>query len=212
MSNSTLSTTHRTTIGTTTRSTLSTARRLTVPALLTTLTAGLAASLGPAQAHALTADATAPSALVWNAYEVEPGTRFHRRPSSWTLPVEGYHLTGRFGDVSGLWSTVHTGLDFATSTGTPIHAIAPGVVVETAYDGAYGNRTILRLDDGTELWFCHQDSFVAQVGTRLEAGDLLGYVGATGNVTGPHLHLEVHPGGGEPVDPEAWLTTHLLRP
>ncbi len=43
-------------------------------------------------------------------------------------------------------------------------------------------------------------------------GDLIGYVGSTGNMTGPHLHLEVHPGGGEPIDPEAWLPEHQLHP
>jgi len=195
-----------------TNTTLRTARRLTVPAVLTTLTASLAASLGPTAAHALTVDPTQPPELVYNAYHVQPGTTFKPRPPVWTLPVAGYHLTARFGDVSGLWSSVHTGLDFAAPTGTPIHAIAPGVVTEAAYDGSYGNRTILRLDDGTELWFCHQDSLVAQVGERLAAGQLLGYIGATGNVTGPHLHLEVRPGGGEPVDPEVWLTAHNLRP
>jgi len=188
------------------------ARRLTVPAILTTLTASLAASLGPTPAHALTVDPTQPPPLVFNDYRVQRGTTFHPVPPVWTLPVEGYHLTGRFGDVSSLWSSVHTGLDFATSTGTPIHAIAPGVVTEAAYDGAYGYRTVLRLEDGTELWFCHQDSLATSVGASLDAGDVLGYVGATGNVTGPHLHLEVRPGGGEPVDPEAWLAAHNLQP
>jgi murein DD-endopeptidase MepM/ murein hydrolase activator NlpD len=128
------------------------------------------------------------------------------------LPVSNYHLTGRFGDVSGLWSTVHTGLDFATSYGTPIHSIANGVVVEAGYDGAYGNKTVVRLKDGTELWFCHQASIAVSVGQKLNAGVVLGYVGATGNVTGPHLHLEVHPHGGAPVDPYAWLVARSLRP
>ncbi len=131
---------------------------------------------------------------------------------SWTLPVTGYHLTGRFGDVSGLWSSVHTGLDFAAPEGTPIRAIADGVVLSTAYDGSYGNKTVIRLDDGTELWYCHQSSFAVAPGRRVRAGQLLGYVGSTGNTTGPHLHLEVRPGGGEPVDPEVALAAHGLRP
>ena len=128
------------------------------------------------------------------------------------LPVAGYHLTGRFGDVSALWSSVHTGLDFATGSGTPIRSIADGTVVEAGYDGSYGNKTVVRLKDGTELWFCHQTSMAVFVGQKLRAGEVLGYVGSTGNVTGPHLHLEVHPGGGVAVDPYAWLVGRGLRP
>ena len=132
--------------------------------------------------------------------------------SKYVLPVRGYHLTGRFGDVSGLWSSVHTGLDFATGYGTPIHSIGDGVVVEAGYDGSYGNKTVVRLKDGTELWYCHQTSISVGVGQKLRAGQVLGYVGSTGNVTGPHLHLEVHPDGGAPSDPYAALVSRGLRP
>jgi murein DD-endopeptidase MepM/ murein hydrolase activator NlpD len=128
------------------------------------------------------------------------------------LPVEGYRLTGEFGDVSGLWSTVHTGLDFATAEGSPIHAIESGMVLSIGYDGAYGNKTVLRLDEGTELWFCHQSSVVVSVGERVAAGDVIGYVGSTGNVTGPHLHLEVRRDGGDPVDPYTELQELGLQP
>ncbi len=128
------------------------------------------------------------------------------------LPVHGYRLTGRFGDVSGLWRTVHTGLDFAAGIGTPIRAIGSGVVVSTGYDGAYGNKTVLRLDDGTELWFCHQSRILVTTGEHVRAGRVIGEIGNTGNTTGPHLHLEVHPHGGEPIDPYPWLVARGLRP
>ena len=128
------------------------------------------------------------------------------------LPVVGYHLTGRFGASSGLWSSTHTGLDFAADEGSEIRSIGPGVVESTESDGAYGNKTVVRLDDGTVLWYCHQSDFGVEPGQRVKPGDLIGYVGSTGNVTGPHLHLEVHPGGGEPIDPEAWLPEHHLHP
>ena len=107
-------------------------------------------------------------------------------------PGRGYHLTGRFGASSGLWSSTHTGLDFAAAEGAEIRSIGPGVVTEAASDGAFGNKTVVRLDDGTVLWYCHQSDFAAEKGQRLAPGDLIGYVGSTGNVTGPHLHLEVH--------------------
>jgi murein DD-endopeptidase MepM/ murein hydrolase activator NlpD len=134
------------------------------------------------------------------------------RLNQWVLPVSGYHLTARFGEYSGLWSHYHTGLDFAAPSGTPIHAVANGVVTSVGYDGAYGNKTVVTLDDGTELWFCHQTSYTVSVGQEVRAGDLIGYVGSTGNVTGPHLHLEVRPGAGDPVDPYEALVVHGLQP
>ena len=134
--------------------------------------------------------------------------------NQWVLPVDPgvYHLTARFGDYSGLWSHFHTGLDFAAPTGTPIHAVANGVVTSVGYDGAYGNKTVVTLDDGTELWYCHQNSFAVAVGDEVHSGDLIGYIGSTGNVTGPHLHLEVRPGAGDPVDPYDALVVHGLHP
>jgi murein DD-endopeptidase MepM/ murein hydrolase activator NlpD len=134
------------------------------------------------------------------------------RLNQWVLPVSGYHLTAGFGEYSGLWSHYHTGLDFAAPSGTPIHAIANGVITSVGYDGAYGNKTVLTLDDGTELWFCHQTSYTVSDGQEVSAGDLIGYVGSTGNVTGPHLHLEVRPGAGDPVDPYEALVVHGLQP
>src|SRR5690349_6462522 len=111
------------------------------------------------------------------------------------LPLRGYRLTGRFGQSSYHWHTVHTGLDFAAPSGTSIAAPGRGVIVSAGYDGRYGNKTVLRLADGTELWFCHQTEILIPVGDRVRAGQVIGTVGSTGNVTGPHLHLEVHPRG-----------------
>ncbi|QIX26736.1 M23 family metallopeptidase [Nocardioides sp. JQ2195] len=130
----------------------------------------------------------------------------------WVLPVSGYHLTGTFGASSSLWSTTHTGLDFAAPLGTPIVSVTDGVVTEAAYDGAYGYRTVIRMADGTELWYCHQNSLQTAVGETVGAGEVIGEVGATGNVTGPHLHLEVRPTPDVPVDPYATLVEHGLQP
>ena len=123
--------------------------------------------------------------------------------NAWKLPVArgSYRLTGRFGQCSSLWSHCHTGLDFAAPTGTPILAVANGTIVHTAWAGAYGNRTIQRLEDGTELWYCHQDQYGAKPGQSVFGGQPIGFVGSTGNSTGPHMHLEVRPGGGDAVDP-----------
>lgn len=132
--------------------------------------------------------------------------------TEWVLPTAGYTLTATFGESSGLWSTTHTGLDFAAPEGSRLVAVSGGTITSTAYDGAYGNRTILTLTDGTEIWYCHQSSFAAREGQTVSPGDLIGYVGSTGNSTGPHLHLEVRPGGGNPADPYATLAAHGLRP
>jgi murein DD-endopeptidase MepM/ murein hydrolase activator NlpD len=127
----------------------------------------------------------------------------------WIYPLEPVILTARFGQY-GLWSSYHTGLDFNGNTGDPIHAIADGVVISAEYDGSYGNKTVVRLDDGTELWYCHQSAFEVSVGDEVRQGEVIGLVGATGHVTGSHLHVEVHPGGGDPVDPYPAMQQHGL--
>ncbi|MFD8737949.1 M23 family metallopeptidase [Streptomyces sp. NPDC059618] len=133
---------------------------------------------------------------------------------SYTLPTSSYTLTSRFGEAGALWSSgYHTGLDFAAPTGTLIKAIHSATVTQAGWAGSYGYRTILTLDDGTELWFCHQSSISVSVGQKVATGDVIGRVGATGNVTGPHLHLEVHPNGDPTaIDPMAWLHSKGLNP
>lgn len=134
--------------------------------------------------------------------------------NAWKLPLAPgvYRLTARFGQCSGLWSHCHTGLDFAAPEGTPILALANGEITTTDWAGAYGNRTILTLEDGTEIWYCHQSAFGAKVGDQVVGGQPIGFVGTTGNSTGPHLHLEVRPGAGDAVDPFQALTVHGLQP
>jgi len=131
--------------------------------------------------------------------------------NQWVLPVDGYHLTARFGEW-GLWSSYHTGLDFAAPYGSPIKAMAGGTVTEVGYDGSYGNKVVITLDDGTELWFCHMSETAASSGEEVRAGDVIGYLGDTGNTTGPHLHVEVRPGAGDPVDPYEAMIVHGLQP
>lgn len=132
--------------------------------------------------------------------------------NQWVLPMAGYRLTARFGESSSLWSTVHTGLDFAAPEGTKIVSVAQGTVTKVGNAGAYGNQTIVTLEDGTDIWYNHQSATQVSVGQKVDPGEAIGSVGSTGNVTGPHLHLEVRPGGGEPVDPFAELTKHNVKP
>ena len=132
--------------------------------------------------------------------------------NAWVLPLEYYRLTATFGEASSLWSSTHTGLDFAAPSGTPVRSVAAGTVTSAGYAGAYGNQVIVTLPDGTELWYNHLTSFDVAPEAEVQAGQQVGTVGATGNVTGPHLHLEVRPGAGDAVDPYAALVARGLQP
>ncbi|MGH3486909.1 MAG: M23 family metallopeptidase [Actinopolymorphaceae bacterium] len=137
------------------------------------------------------------------------------KPALWVLPVQTYHLTGRFGQNGDNWSSFHHGLDFAARVGTPVRAVAAGTIIEAGWDGsAYGNRTKIRHRDGTVTLYAHLSGFRRRSGT-VAAGTVIGYVGATGNTTGPHVHLEVRPHGGNldsAIDPTRWLTSKGLKP
>jgi murein DD-endopeptidase MepM/ murein hydrolase activator NlpD len=130
----------------------------------------------------------------------------------YTLPVSRYHLTARFDAGGGLWAAGrHTGLDFAAPVGTPVKAVGRGRIVDSGWAGAYGWRLIIRHPDGTKTWYCHLATFLRTSGW-VAVGQMIARVGSTGNATGPHLHLEVHPGGRGPIDPYTWLIGHGLRP
>ena len=133
----------------------------------------------------------------------------------WVLPVKKYRITGRFGQQGAYWSSFHHGLDFAAPAGTPVHAVGPGRIIAAGWSGgAYGNRVKVRHPDGTVTLYAHLAEILRWRG-RVQAGDLIGRVGATGNATGPHMHLEVRPHGGgldTAVDPAPWLARHDLDP
>lgn len=128
------------------------------------------------------------------------------------LPMASYDLSAGFGVTGPLWEAEHGGQDFSAGAGEPLVAVADGVVTETAYAGPYGLRTIVELSDGTEVWYCHQTDVTVVVGQQVAVADVIGSVGSTGNSTGPHLHLEVRPAGGSPVDPMDWLRAAGLTP
>ncbi|WP_051826006.1 M23 family metallopeptidase [Kitasatospora aureofaciens] len=128
-----------------------------------------------------------------------------------TLPVKNYNLSAHYGQSARYWAHLHTGLDFAADTGTAVYAVGQGTITSAGWSGSYGYRIVETLPDGTEIWYCHLSSIIKGSG-EVTSGQQIGKVGATGNVTGPHLHLEVRPGGGAPVDPEPWLQQHGLNP
>ncbi|MEU9732385.1 M23 family metallopeptidase [Streptomyces sp. NPDC048002] len=133
--------------------------------------------------------------------------RLAKLAKEYTLPTSSFTLTSTFGQAGSMWSSgYHTGLDFAAPTGTLLKAVHTGTITSAGWDGSYGYKTVLTLEDGTEIWYAHQSSISVSVGQKVNTGDVIGRVGATGNVTGAHLHLEVHPEGSTSgIDPLAWL-------
>ncbi|NJP68825.1 M23 family metallopeptidase [Streptomyces sp. ventii] len=136
----------------------------------------------------------------------EEEERLAKLRASFTAPLSGYTLSAYYGQSGGMWSSgYHTGLDFQAPSGTPIKNIHSGTVTQAAWAGSYGYQVIVKLDNGTELSYSHMSSMSVVAGQKVTTGDLLGNVGSTGNSSGPHLHLEVRPGGGGAVDPLSWL-------
>lgn len=124
------------------------------------------------------------------------------------MPLAYNRITATFGQGGSRWSRNHTGTDFAAPIGTRIGAAQRGVVTSVAYAGAFGRRVIVTHEDGTETWYCHMSEFTVEEGDTVYAGDQVGSVGMTGNTSGPHLHFEVHPDGGDAINPLPWLRDH----
>ncbi|MEV5547967.1 M23 family metallopeptidase [Streptomyces sp. NPDC052309] len=138
--------------------------------------------------------------------------RLAQLAKQYTLPTSSYTISSTFGQAGAYWSSGHhTGLDFAAPTGTLLKAVHSGTITSAGWDGSYGYKTVLTLEDGTEIWYAHQSSINVSVGQKVTTGDVIGRVGATGNVTGAHLHMEVHPeGSSSGIDPMAWLQSKGL--
>ncbi|MCX4584344.1 M23 family metallopeptidase [Streptomyces sp. NBC_01481] len=171
------------------------------------LAAEKAAAEAKAQQTAAEAEAEAAKlAAEKAAAEKAEAERLAKLAASYALPTSSYTITSTFGEAGSMWSSgYHTGLDFAAPTGTPLKAVHSGTVKSAGWSGSYGYRTVLELEDGTEIWYAHQSSISVSVGQKVTTGETIGRVGATGNVTGAHLHLEVHTAGGTGIDPMAWL-------
>lgn len=99
---------------------------------------------------------------------------------------------------------LHSGLDMAAPSGTPIRAALAGTVTKSCRTGSYGNYTVIDHGNGMTTAYAHQSERLVDVGDVVEAGEVIGLVGSTGNSTGPHLHLEVRVNGSL-TDPRSYL-------
>ncbi|WP_371497507.1 M23 family metallopeptidase [Kitasatospora sp. NBC_00374] len=131
-------------------------------------------------------------------------------PSHYALPVAQPGLSAGFGQAGTHWAVRHTGIDFPVPSGTPVRAATDGTV-STRWSRAYGYLATVTGRDGTTTWYGHLRSYRIRKGP-VRAGEVIAYSGSTGNSTGPHLHFEVRPDGGAPVDPLPWLLAHGLDP
>jgi murein DD-endopeptidase MepM/ murein hydrolase activator NlpD len=118
----------------------------------------------------------------------------------WAWPADG-PVTSGFGHR---WGRLHAGIDIGAPTGAPIVAAKDGVVSYAGVMGGYGNIIVIDHGGGMTTRYAHQSRLGAGVGQSVSAGEQVGYIGSTGNSTGPHLHFEVRI-NDQPQDPIGYL-------
>jgi murein DD-endopeptidase MepM/ murein hydrolase activator NlpD len=125
------------------------------------------------------------------------------RPTA-VLPVKGGVLTSGFGYR---WGTLHAGIDLAAPLGTPEYAVMDGVVLKAGPASGFGQAVYIQHANGDVTVYGHMEKILVTTGQVVKAGQEIALLGAEGQATGPHLHLEVHVGGiqGRKIDPIPWL-------
>ena len=134
---------------------------------------------------------------------------------SFLWPVASYvYISSRFGlrvhPITGVEKS-HTGLDIAADQGTTVYASDGGTVVLAEWNGGYGNCIMIDHGNGYVTLYGHLSSIAVSANSTVSQGDVIGYVGSTGNSTGPHLHFEVLL-NGERIDPEQFFSGLTFSP
>ncbi|HGF7952618.1 peptidoglycan DD-metalloendopeptidase family protein [Enterococcus faecium] len=104
------------------------------------------------------------------------------------IPLKNYTISSLFGEREGEF---HRGLDLAASQGEPIYASKAGTVIKAEYHPSWGNVVVIQHEDGTTSLYAHQQEYQVKVDDTVKQGEVIGYVGSTGNSTGSHLHYEI---------------------
>jgi len=126
-------------------------------------------------------------------------------PSMW--PVNG-QIVSRFGDRSDPLSGeggFHAGVDLTATMGTPVYAAADGIISAAQFANRYGRAILIDHGHGMTTLYAHLSNFEIVPGEEVRRGQLIGHSGASGRVSGPHLHFEVRQ-GGSPVNPARYLS------
>ena len=126
---------------------------------------------------------------------------------TWQMPLTSGSPTSGFG---WRWGRLHAGEDFAATVGTNLFAMSTGTVTFAGQESGYGTIVKIRYWDGTITFYGHMSRVSVNVGDSVDPGEVVGQSGNTGESTGPHLHLEVHPDGGAAIDPVPWLSRRQL--
>lgn len=126
--------------------------------------------------------------------------------SGFVRPVPGAISSGfgvRIHPITGT-KRMHNGVDMNASQGDPIRAAKAGTVILASVKGGYGNTVMIDHGGGMVTLYAHQSKIGVSVGQKVAAGTVIGYIGSTGDSTGPHLHFEVRI-NGNPVNPSKYL-------
>lgn len=139
-------------------------------------------------------------------------------PGQLTTPiVKGkYTIGNHYGESGAHWRKTHTGQDFVAPIGTPVVAVSNAEVVSVGEGARWAGRhgIKLKLPDGSMVFYAHLSANSVIPGQKVTRGQVIGNVGAEGNVTGPHLHFEYLPRGGHPgstndtADPMKWMQSN----
>ncbi|AWN27719.1 M23 family metallopeptidase [Streptomyces sp. NEAU-S7GS2] len=133
---------------------------------------------------------------------------------TWSHPTKARHRISSPYGVRGTWQAGHhTGIDLAVRPGTKVRSVGSGTVVLAKRSGAYGKAVTIRMNDGRYTLFGHLSRITVRPGQKVRARTRLGYSGATGRATGPHLHFEVRTGRryGTDINPLTYLAKHGIR-
>ncbi|WP_327296067.1 MULTISPECIES: M23 family metallopeptidase [unclassified Streptomyces] len=168
-----------------------------------------------ASAQAKAAEHTAKTA---KATKAEKAAQAKKAANAWISPVAHPVIGEPFGEAGHMWSHKHSGQDFVVPTGTPVMAAHSGTVVKAGPNGggdgpAYGNAIEIKHSDNTYSQYAHLSEIDVHIGQTVKTGEVIAKSGATGNVTGPHLHFEVRtgPNYGSGFNPMPFLKAHGVK-
>lgn len=161
------------------------------------LAAGFALNTAVAQVPSIDPQVLAVSAPIASVVDVAPifVPTLETHHVSFVSPMPGFSVNSRFGfrKLPGEKGRMHEGVDFAAPSGAPIRSAAVGVVLAAGSSPTYGNFVEVDHGEGVSTFYAHMTRRASglNVGDRIEAGSVIGFVGSTGHSTGPHLHFEL---------------------